>query len=1134
MGSPEHERPVFSTIHTFLIADLRGYTRFTLEQGDEAAARLAANFAALARRVMEARDGRVIELRGDEVLAVFLSTRQALWAAVELEAGVAEARRSDPAYPPVGIGLDAGEAVPVEEGYRGAALNLAARLCSLAGPGEVLASETVIHLARKVHRLAYSERGAVQLKGFADPVRVVQVRAEHAATNAEDVAAKGETPDGTPDHPARLASASEALVLREPGSLPIGGFLGALPDGPLVAREQELQQVLLSLDAVDAGNGRLVLLAGEPGVGKTRLAQEATLAARNRRWYLATGRCYEAQQKVAYAPFLEALPHVLQSAPSSLQSEASRRWPDLTRLLPDRHVGSIEVPPEMRGYDEQQRLLWAVTGFVLELARQAPVMLALDDLQWADEASLALLQHLARHTRGARVLLLGAYRDVEVNRRHPLEAALRTLGREHLVERIAVRRMPVEGTAALIAATLDQTASRDLADAIHQRTEGNPFFTQEVLHVLADRRDVYRMGRHWARRAVADIAVPESIRSAIGERMARLSPATQEVLSEASILGQQFPFEDLQGIGGRDEAALEEALEEAKEAGIVRETGRAGYAFGHVLIQQALAEEIPLRRRQRLHRAAGEAIERQAGHERRAAELVWHFLEGNLPERALPYTLRAGDQAEAVYAHGEAEHHYRTALELAREADDSEGEAQACEQLGLVLSRVARYDEALELLEAAAAHADTAGDLDGVLRVTALIGHVQIRRATDQEGMNHLEARLKALLARSSSPEIEARYARGLALVWIALARLYTSSDRPLALAGLDATEHAVEFARAAADLRLVAQAEMRRGTACIDLGRYEEGIEAIEAALPILEAEGDLAGLCAALANVCEAYFQRGELVRVGQCLERGLVAAERLGDPADLALLLGRRGSHRYLLGQWRQAREDLDRSLTLSREIGATYATGNALSWLGVLSLFEGKSEVAQAYFAEAEAVAGEDVLSLDVVYWGLAERDLLDGVPAVARARLLSPMERLGAVENDSWTWQQLLMAWALGEVEEMEEAHAIVNSFLSRVSEQLPRFGRIEAVRIQALLLARERVTDLAIETRLEQALVFCRGMPYPHQEVRLLHAFGRWLAQQGRQEEARERFEEALALCAELGERFYTSSIERELAALVP
>jgi class 3 adenylate cyclase/transcriptional regulator with XRE-family HTH domain len=168
--------PATLPVQTFLIGDMRGYTHFTLEHGDEAAARLAARFAVLAREVVAAHGGWVVELRGDEALCVFASTRQALRAAVELQSRFAAESAADPTLPlAVGMGLDAGEAIPLEGGYRGAALNLAARLCALAGPGEVLASEAVVHLARRVEGLAYRERAPVRLKGFAEPVRLHQV-----------------------------------------------------------------------------------------------------------------------------------------------------------------------------------------------------------------------------------------------------------------------------------------------------------------------------------------------------------------------------------------------------------------------------------------------------------------------------------------------------------------------------------------------------------------------------------------------------------------------------------------------------------------------------------------------------------------------------------------------------------------------------------------------------------------------------------------------------------------------------------------------------------------------------------------------------------------------------------------------
>jgi predicted ATPase/class 3 adenylate cyclase len=252
-GGASHAAPNTSAsppdagVHTFLIADVRGYTRFTHEQGDEAAARLAATFAQLARECVEMRDGQVLELRGDEALAVFVSARQALRAAVELQARCAAATAAEPSLPlPIGIGLDVGEAVPLEGGYRGGALNLAARLCSVAGPGEVLASAIVAHLAQKVPGLAYRDRGTAQLKGLAEPVHVVRVLTEEAAAT-EPLDYRLEVPPhkAIEDHlPLQLTS--------------------------FVGRERELAEVKGQLSRT-----RLLTLTGAGGSGKTRLALEA-------------------------------------------------------------------------------------------------------------------------------------------------------------------------------------------------------------------------------------------------------------------------------------------------------------------------------------------------------------------------------------------------------------------------------------------------------------------------------------------------------------------------------------------------------------------------------------------------------------------------------------------------------------------------------------------------------------------------------------------------------------------------------------------------------------------------------------------------------------------------------------------
>ena len=254
LNDMQPEQAAVARVRTFLIADVCGYTRYTLENGDEAAAQLAARFAEMARGVVASRDGEVIELRGDEALAVFQSARQALRAAVDLQASLlVHSLAPSDQVPGVGIGIDSGEAVSVEEGYRGAALNLAARLCSLAGTGEVLVSDTVINLARKVDGLEYLPRGTAEFKGFADPVSVFQV--SHGL------------PGGGSSVPADAVQRNG----RRSQLPPIGSLRGSLPmpSTPLIGREREIRELC---DLLREEGVRLVTLTGPAGTGKTRLA----------------------------------------------------------------------------------------------------------------------------------------------------------------------------------------------------------------------------------------------------------------------------------------------------------------------------------------------------------------------------------------------------------------------------------------------------------------------------------------------------------------------------------------------------------------------------------------------------------------------------------------------------------------------------------------------------------------------------------------------------------------------------------------------------------------------------------------------------------------------------------------------
>jgi class 3 adenylate cyclase/tetratricopeptide (TPR) repeat protein len=832
-------------VQTFLIADMRGYTSFTATHGDEAAARLASRFAQLARAVVGERGGQVLELRGDEIMAAFASARQALRATVELQSRwQGEGQMHPGARVPIGAGLDAGEAVPAEGGFRGSALNLTGRLCSLAGPDEVIASDTLIHLAGKVEGLLYSDRGTVQLKGFAEPVRVWRVT---ATTDAPAQA-------GLPSSPTPAELAPEKISA--PASFPIGHFLGALPDGPLVAREAELAHVVAALEAVVDGTGRLLLLGGESGVGKTRLAQEATLEARNRGFLIATGRCYEPQQTVPYYPFLEAMSRAYSATTVAVRVELPERWPEVARLVPDQPIG-VKVVPASGLREDQQRLFWQVTGFLHALAERQPIAVLLDDLQWADSASLDLLQHLARHTRGSRVLLLGTYRDIEVSAPHPFEAVLRDLGREHLAERISVRRLSSEGTAALLAASFGlEQVSQEFADMLYARTDGNPFFTVEILRDLVERGDLYQESERWQRRDQGDIVLPETIRSVLTQRLARLSSPTRTILQEASVLGQTFSYPDLEAMSTQGAEAVEVALQEAQAAALVREVGPDSCAFQHVLIQQALYGELTARRKVRLHRAAGAALEQlgERERERRIAELAYHFARtDNLP-RTLEYSMQAAERAREAGARREEAALLGQALEAAQQMEELQLVVDLHARRGQAFNAAAMWSDASRELETALAGLapDQAEQRALILleraSATYFLGSLYLRshatealEAAESIGRDDLAAQAMSDLAlddtyaglvQESQPRFEQAFAR--------------AGDERMAslLTGLDQyglnwyylckyedaithTRHALEIARNAHDSGIITRTLGNLGMTLTGCGRYAEALSA-------------------------------------------------------------------------------------------------------------------------------------------------------------------------------------------------------------------------------------------------------------------------------------------------------------------
>ncbi|HET9979335.1 MAG TPA: AAA family ATPase [Ktedonobacterales bacterium] len=958
---------------------------------------------------------------------------------------------------------------------------------------------------------------ALQLSGEERAAFVASAREPAARPAARPT---GKMPEAASGVPSVAFSPSHA----EP---PVGGFLGAIPEGTLVGREAEYAAVLAAMDSVGAGSGRLVLLAGEPGVGKTRLAQSAMLACRDRGMAVATGRCYEPHQEAPYYPFLEALSSLYASSPLAVRAEVETRWPSLLRLLPDQpqtEPSANNANPQ----EEQQRLFWAVTGFVHALSEAAPVALLLDDLHWADDASLALLQHLTRHTHSHRVLLLGTYRDAEVGRQHPLGKAMRDLERERLLGRVPVIPLPPQGTAQLIAARMGQSVSDEFADLVYQHTDGNPLFIQEVLRTLIERGDIYRRDGQWERKELTAIEVPESVREVIVDRVTRLSEPAQDALHAASALGQTFTFDDLFEMSGQSEAALEAALEEALAAGLAQET-RDGYVFNHALTQRALYSDLSARRRRRLHLAAGEALERLPERIRmaRAGELAWHYREGGAPERALTYTLLAGDHARALYATGEAEQHYRTALALAESLDDPDAQARALEKLGWLMWLLARFDESADMLGRSAAGYRALGDAEGEMRAVGLQGMLYFTLAP-LEGAE----RISELLNRLGEPEPSKP-----------LASLYTSLAMNLLIAGryretVVAAEQAVELACALDDTRMLVWAETTRGPALGMMGRLAESRQVGEAAIPLAEAGDDYFGLLSAIHYLGAICLAEGDFHTALAYYRRALEHAERLGAQSRISAETANQAETLFYLGDWRLADDLASRAVKIARAESAGQARtyfqyANVYRQVGMIHAARGEWAEASPLLEQAAALATQIpyLEALRLAEGALAARDLAQSNPAAALARL-EPLVAGSDIGELGITRLLPYLAWAHAERGDYAAAERILTEGIAWATEQQHRLALVDLLTMRGKVLRMQREQqgqarhDEAVRA-LDDALSMARQMSYPHAEGRALYELGRLNASES---EGPELFEEALAIFRRLGARPDIERTERALA----
>jgi len=540
---------------------------------------------------------------------------------------------------------------------------------------------------------------------------------------------------------------------------------------PFVGRDAEAGELRRLLDRMLTGQGGMVLIGGEPGVGKTRLARELLAAARERGCICLTGHCYEMEGAPPFMPFVEIVEQTVHMVPQAARAAMGEYAAEIAAMVPSLRRSYSDIPPLPDVPTEQQRRL--IFGAFLEYIRRgnqkSPGVFLLDDLHWADEPTLQLLLHTAPHIAQMRLLVVGTYRDVELDVKRPFAKTLESLLRQRFATRIALRRLDESGVLHLLSAMSGSPAPSGLVKAVFRETEGNPFFIEEVYQHLSEEGKLFDASGAWKTDLRVDtIEVPEGVRLVIGRRLDRLGEQARKVLTAAAVIGRTFPLDLLGAIVDVSEDDVLEAVEEAEGAQLVAaETSQRTprYGFVHELIRTTLVNGLSLPRRQRLHLKIADALERlrAASLESQASVLAHHLYQAGAAadaQRTAKALKLAGTRALAAAAFEEGLETFDNLIALELTEDDPLL-AAACEHRGHALFALGRHEESVAAYDRALTIYSALGDDSGIGRAAFGEGNNYAWRGFVSEARAPLARGLQAL-----SPQAERE--RGLLLSWLA------------------------------------------------------------------------------------------------------------------------------------------------------------------------------------------------------------------------------------------------------------------------------------------------------------------------------------------------------------------------------
>jgi len=758
----------------------------------------------------------------------------------------------------------------------------------------------------------------------------------------------------------------------------------------LIDRAEEMKLLREAVDRAICGQGGLVFLHGEAGIGKTRLTRELGAYARLRGMQVLYGRCPALFRMDGVPPYVlwsEVIKDYIENCtPEHLYKVIGFYPAEVAKLVPELRQRLAAIPQSfpISPEHEQTRLFEAVSQFMTNISKEAPLLVVLDDLQWIDPSSLLLLHYLTRGVYRTPLLLLGAFRSTDIDSKHPLTPVLTELNRERLPQSISLKRMSSGDISEMIKQILEQDEiPTEFCKIVYEKTRGNPFFAEEVVKSLKEDGIIYRKENKWEFKEVSKIEFPETVKTVIKTRIDRLDEECQNVLTLASFIGNDFTIEALCAVTGIEESELLELMDKLFKTGLIKERvirGEGVCSFADILVRDVVYEEVSPLKRKKLHGVVGCALEQVYAKkvDEHLGELASHFLESGNKDKALDFYLKAGEKAAKIYANGEAASYFESALELLEEKEgETREKGRVLERLGDIKSLVGEYDACIRywnnkllLLEQRHEEKNT---LD-VARLHRKMAHVFWEEIGDTEkAVEHQNKALKILEGEPESLELARLNADMGHMYW----RIGNTGNARLW------AEKALEFAKRLNDNEIIANSCLDLGTIFNIIGESKKALEFIETALEIAldnnyletaaraynnlpitlppeETEkameytekayelakkvGDINTMCFAGTNLASNFAGAGELGKALALSEESVALDRKTGNQNHLTMSLEELGSEYRMLGEWDKSEKCIKEAFNIAQGLKDYQAVG--MGYGGLAIFYSDKGEYAKA--------------------------------------------------------------------------------------------------------------------------------------------------------------------------------------------